>query len=125
MPLRLVLLRHDVPDNFGRPGHWDLLLEHKDDCWTWAIEQLPAAFGGESDRTSVTAIRLANHRRHYLDYEGPVSGNRGEVTRVVTGTYVLLSESETHLDLEASIEQERMRISLEQIDEQTWKLSTP
>jgi hypothetical protein len=30
----------------------------------------------------------------YLDYEGPVSGNRGSVTRVAAGEYQLLGENE-------------------------------
>lgn len=30
--------------------------------------------------------RLADHRREYLEYEGPVSDNRGEVKRVEAGT---------------------------------------
>ncbi|WP_442482261.1 DNA polymerase ligase N-terminal domain-containing protein [Aeoliella sp. SH292] len=125
MPLRLVLLRHDVPGDFGRPRHWDLLLERADDCWTWAIEILPAAFGGDSNSTSVSAIRLANHRKHYLDYEGPVSDGRGQVARVLTGTYELASQSEAHLDIEALIERERMRILLEQGNQQSWNLSIP
>ena len=29
----------------------------------------------------------------YLDYEGPISGNRGEVTRVCAGTYELLEQN--------------------------------
>lgn len=29
--------------------------------------------------------RIADHRRDYLDYQGPVSGNRGHVQRVATG----------------------------------------
>ena len=31
---------------------------------------------------------LAPHRLHYLDYEGSVSGDRGFVERVISGTYV-------------------------------------
>lgn len=38
----------------------------------------PAALGAE---------RLADHRRVYLEYEGPLSGDRGEVRRVASGTF--------------------------------------
>lgn len=31
------------------------------------------------------AERIADHRRDYLTYEGPVSGDRGEVRRLATG----------------------------------------
>jgi hypothetical protein len=36
-----------------------------------------------------TIERIADHRRSYLDYEGPVSGNRGQVIRVESGVYSL------------------------------------
>ncbi len=34
-----------------------------------------------------TGERLADHRRAYLTYEGPLTGNRGSVTRVDQGVY--------------------------------------
>ena len=34
-----------------------------------------------------SAIRLPDHRKHYLDYEGEVSGDRGTVSRIDSGTY--------------------------------------
>lgn len=36
--------------------------------------------------------RIADHRLIYLDYEGPVSGDRGEVHRWDFGTYQILDE---------------------------------
>ena len=35
---------------------------------------------------------LGEHRRYYLDYEGQVSGNRGEVKQVARGTYDLAGD---------------------------------
>ena len=40
----------------------------------------------------IRAERLPDHRRRYLDYEGPISGNRGSVIRWDAGDYVLLSD---------------------------------
>ena len=34
----------------------------------------------------IAARRIGDHRKAYLDYEGPVSGGRGDVTRVDRGT---------------------------------------
>ena len=42
----------------------------------------PARFGGMAD-----ALQMPDHRRLYLDYEGPVSGGRGSVTRWDGGTF--------------------------------------
>jgi hypothetical protein len=40
----------------------------------------------------VPATRIADHRRHYLTFEGPVSGDRGSVRRVEEGTAQILSQ---------------------------------
>lgn len=61
--------------------HWDLMLEVGDVLKTWAIDE-PIVAGRE-----LPARRLDDHRRHYLDYEGPVSGGRGSVRRIAQGSY--------------------------------------
>jgi hypothetical protein len=76
-PLRYAVLRHEgIPD-----PHYDLMIESQPGGWlyTWRCPHNPLA------QHVTLAIRLANHRRHSLDYEGPVSGNRGHVTRVAAG----------------------------------------
>ena len=91
---RYALLRHDVPADFGRPSHWDLLLEDGDSCLTWALEELPSVWStvvgnddGVTASNHVAASSLTPHRLHYLSYEGPVSDNRGEVRRVACGKF--------------------------------------
>lgn len=68
---RFVILAHDWPT-----PHLDLLLERDGVLKAW---RLPPDF----DPTSATTSAEANfdHRLHYLDYEGPVSGDRGTVRR--------------------------------------------
>ncbi len=73
---RYVILTHDHPF-----PHWDLLLEWGETCRTWRLLEEPAP------GKTVAAEILPDHRRHYLDYEGPVSGGRGRVTRWDGGTY--------------------------------------
>jgi hypothetical protein len=48
---------------------------------TWRLAELPAV------GARVTAELLGDHRLAYLDYEGPVSGGRGSVSRWDGGTY--------------------------------------
>lgn len=43
---------------------------------------------------------LAEHRRAYLEYEGPVSGNRGAVRRVAGGSYKVLQNDPDTLVVE-------------------------
>ena len=45
-------------------------------------------------RHKIPAEPLPDHRIEYLDYEGPVSGNRGTVTQFDVGTFTLVSESD-------------------------------
>lgn len=96
---RSVILRHTLAD-----GSW-----HRD----WLIEPPGATEGGE-DIADLVAFRLAPdaptpegdrafecehlppHRRRYLRYEGPISGNRGRVVQesALTLRWESLSDAE-------------------------------
>jgi hypothetical protein len=67
--------------------HWDLMFEVGEVLQTWAIDRALVA------GVDLPARRLADHRVHYLDYEGPVSGGRGVVRRVDRGRYTTLEWS--------------------------------
>jgi hypothetical protein len=104
---RFVLLFHVCPPKYPRPSHWDLMLEAGGALETWALPALPHAWHAARQQTAATfpacpaiavdnsiiAERLAGHRLAYLDYEGPVSGERGEVFRIAAGTFTLESQS--------------------------------
>ncbi|MCS7047501.1 MAG: hypothetical protein NZO58_14185, partial [Gemmataceae bacterium] len=76
---RYVILEHDHP-----ALHWDFMLERGDVLRTWRLPA-PPSIG------KIAAQALADHRRAYLDYEGPVSGNRGTVRRWDAGTYATIT----------------------------------
>jgi hypothetical protein len=75
--LRFVVLRHDGID----APHFDLMLETApgSPLMTWRSERWPI------DRPT-PLVKLGDHRRDFLDYQGPLSGGRGFVTRVDGGT---------------------------------------
>ena len=61
---------------------------------TWALDQVPHDWRELNlnqellaKSNSVEALRIADHRLAYLEYEGPVSGNRGCVRRLDAGQY--------------------------------------
>lgn len=74
---RFVVLVHDHPFL-----HWDLLLEQGDRCRAWRLLIAP-----DPPQPEIPAEGLNDHRRLYLDYEGPVGGDRGRVTQFDHGTF--------------------------------------
>lgn len=71
---RFVLLAHHTD-----PFHHDLLLEQEAACATWRLHGPPEA--------PTSTERIADHRKHYLTFEGEVPGGRGRVARVDRGWY--------------------------------------
>jgi len=92
--LRFVVLRHETPPDYQRPLHWDLMLEKSGSLQTWALEAEPT-----TGRTLI-AERLNDHRLEYLDYEGPVSGNRGTVTCWDSGEFEWKEQAENRIVVE-------------------------
>lgn len=74
--LRYVVLHHT---GHGE-AHFDLMLETEPEraLWTFRAPDWPI-------RSRVELAPLPDHRRAYLEYEGPVSGGRGQVRRVEAG----------------------------------------
>ena len=58
------------------------MLEGGEILLTWQLLQEPV----NSDSLPIPARRIRDHRRAYLDYEGPLGGGRGSVHRVDAGT---------------------------------------
>lgn len=104
---RCVVLRHDLPD-----GSWHL---------DWMIQRPPAANGAAGTlltfRTAFRldlvappphaqgsvefeAQRLGEHRPEYLEYEGPLTGNRGTVRREAAARVLRLREFGSWLEVE-------------------------
>ena len=86
---RFVLLEHDHPH-----VHWDLMLERDASLRTWRLSAPP------TQAAAIQAEALADHRLAYLDYEGPVSGNRGTVTRWDAGDYRVYNETPGRIEIE-------------------------
>jgi len=83
---RYVILEHDHP-----VLHWDLMLETGGALRTWRLALPPSA--GDI----IAAKPLGEHRLAYLDYEGPVSGNRGTVTQWDRGDFEVVEQTDERL----------------------------
>src|SRR5262249_43670158 len=83
---RFVVLEHDWPEL-----HWDFMLEAGEVLRTWRLA-VPPQRGA-----TVLATASFDHRRTYLDYEGPVNGNRGQVVRWDAGTFTWIENEGGHV----------------------------
>jgi hypothetical protein len=88
---RFVILRHEMPGPPRGGVHWDFMLQQGETLRTWALAEEPTA------GTEIAADALADHRIGYLDYEGPVSGERGTVWRWDSGEYEPLIDNAREL----------------------------
>lgn len=109
---RFVLQEHDHPFL-----HYDLMIEVGDVLWTWRLDvALPP---GER----LAACRIADHRCAYLDYEGPVSGNRGTVRRVDGGEYDWVERQADRLVLQVRGRRAVGRLVLGRTGDEIWEAS--
>lgn len=74
------------------------MLEHGDVLLTWQLLHEPRGPGS----LPILARRIGDHRKAYLDYEGPLNAGRGHVTRVARGGLSIykLTEKEVTFDLD-------------------------
>jgi hypothetical protein len=94
---RFVVLRHETP----RATHFDFMIETGAVLKTWALAEPPRP------DEEIEATPLADHRLAYLDYEGPVSGDRGTVSRWDRGQYAF--QQQTALQWVLSLAGEKLR----------------
>ncbi|MGA2253550.1 MAG: DNA polymerase ligase N-terminal domain-containing protein [Thermoguttaceae bacterium] len=87
---RFALIVHDSP----RGLHYDFFLENGEVLKTWALPHLP------EPGLEIACDRLVDHRSIYLDYEGPISGGRGRVTRWDQGTFVIATWTDAAIIVE-------------------------
>jgi len=94
---RICILRHVVRPALDRTDvdHYDWLIEGTTKLFTWSVDESLMRLSGwmpgnrpiPDHWIHVDAQRTGDHRKFYLDHEGPVSGDRGWVKRVEWGRY--------------------------------------
>lgn len=108
--------------------HWDVMFElpasidaeQRLATWQWPSQPGLASL-------PVRVVRLFDHRRVYLNYEGPISGDRGSVRIVDKGTYVPLCTEPDRWQVAIVSNHLRAQWLLEREDsssrEQWWRVS--
>jgi hypothetical protein len=107
---RFVILEHDHPVR-----HWDLMLESESVLRTWRLA-VPLGPGA-----AIAAEAVFDHRLLYLDYEGPISGDRGRVVRWERGTFKGPIQVEPLLVVRLEGERLRGVLRLEQVEGDAWR----
>jgi hypothetical protein len=115
-PVRFVILLHR--DDAGE--HWDFMIEQESTLATWKLPADPA----DPDALPIQGTRIADHRKRYLDYEGPIAGGRGDVSRVDEGTcdVHLSSGREWQITLAGRRARGRFRLERRDPDADAWTL---
>ena len=100
MQNRFTLSRHVVESE----SHFDLFLEHapEERLWTWQIKEMEPVgdvLSGRSKSFQAFALRIFDHRKIYLDYEGELSRERGIVQKNTSGTWDFIAKTEEMLTI--------------------------
>ena len=78
------MLKHIGSPNDIKGVHYDLLLEDKEFCKTWRLNDIPLL-----DGPYVHSVSIAPHNLYWLDIkEKIVSGNRGFAKRIKQGNFL-------------------------------------
>jgi len=111
---KYVILVHDHPFL-----HWDLMLEQNGVLQSWRLHAEPMS------QTEIAAETLPDHRLAYLEYEGPVSDDRGTVSRWDRGHYSVLQQNEDSLAVQLAGEKLNGPALLSRQSDTMWLLRYP
>ena len=114
-PQPTVLLRHAM--EAGTHYDWLIARPGEDLLWTARVAD-PSSRWAELRRWTLEA--LPPHRRVYLTYEGPVSGDRGTVERVDSGDVRIEAWTADAATLVVAMAQFRGTVSLTRQDALHW-----
>jgi hypothetical protein len=109
---RFVFLSHDYP-----APHCDILLEEGARLLSWSAKP------GCHCRTGEAVVQRPDHRLFYLDYEGPVSDNRGHVARIDGGYLTWIVCTPDYICVDLLGEHHRGKFSLTRTDGLQWSVA--
>jgi len=99
--------------------HYDLMLERGKVLATWQLSLPP---GKLHPGQALSVRKLPDHRLAYLTYEGPISGRRGEVKILDSGSFELLRCDERQWTVKLDGGSTRGRFELIREEGDAWTL---
>jgi hypothetical protein len=97
------------------PDHYDLMIEDGKVLRTWRIQHT-------NFESVQPAILMPDHRREYLDREGEVSGNRGNLRIWTTGTSEREIWNKNVIQVRLNSEEVNRRLRIFQENQNSWKI---
>ena len=94
--------------------HWDFMLDTGAALRTWRLEKSPENSG------ETVATALPDHRRIYLDYEGEISGGRGNVVRWDAGEFEWIVDKPDRIAVTLRGARVHGRVHLTKSESETW-----
>lgn len=86
-----VILIHTLPNE---PSHFDWLIDQPEINSEHRLLSFRCQYRPDTPSSSTQLVKhLPDHRSAYLNYEGPVSNNRGSVHRIAVGSIIELVKS--------------------------------
>ncbi len=76
--------------------HWDFMLESGQTLETYRLDNNPKGML----KKETNGVKIFDHPLKFLTYHGPVNNGRGSVAIVESGTYRIISQDETKIELE-------------------------
>ncbi len=76
--------------HFTDVNHFDFMLEKEDALLTWRIAD--DIFEDFRKGITVEALKINNHRKEYLQFQGPINCGRGSVKLIDSGSYEMTDE---------------------------------
>ncbi|GJM25293.1 MAG: hypothetical protein DHS20C16_17080 [Phycisphaerae bacterium] len=94
------------------------MVEQNDSLATWQLLKDPTI----NPTAKIEARRVADHRKAYLEYEGPVSHGRGIVKQIESGTCIVEESTSTActVELEGTRLTGHYKLRRSQDDRWTW-----
>ncbi|MGB0717634.1 MAG: DNA polymerase ligase N-terminal domain-containing protein [Phycisphaerae bacterium] len=77
--------------------HWDFMIQQGEVLTTWQLYRDPTS---HDTVWPIRAVRIQDHRLHYLTYEGEISHGRGWVRRVAEGMLTIMTSDSNRLSLD-------------------------
>lgn len=112
-PQRFAVSLHQMPSHQARPTHFDLFLEKEDFLMSWILA------APLSDQMNTFVIPNRDHRKDYLDYDGPISQDRGMIRRVQQGRLLWMQSDNDLVEALLRLDNRTFKLTIVRIGEES------